>query len=400
MKRFYRGVWLCAFVAAMMSGSVNAAPFKIQNEQQAAAAWWQASAFHISIESEVTRVPDLALRQVLRSLSDLEQVTSVGALISSRRGITVPCEFGGSFTARMPKARPGVLVIDWSACMREADEYMSAMWSGPVTLKMTNPTFTPESIESLRVGSKVENVVWTRNYPDPEYPQVYTEEFNFTMRGTIPTTRLFESGYFTGDADFVVHGSWSSSTEVLSDGYIDRVASTVDRARVNRSAVYSDNNTVLDRSFQLVRGGVTTRNEYPARGEVREHSFNAANFRARELTDFNDFVTVKQEVWIDGKLNYQHVQGYSPGCMSGDYVFKTRTPMTNLSLFTKQERDEGEVTMNNSTVRLYSASTVPPNLPTPSGNMLTVVDVKRIGLFSFDSDWTSPRAITALSQCY
>jgi hypothetical protein len=74
--------------------------------------------------------------------------------------------------------------------------------------------------------------------------------------------------------------------------------------------------------------------------------------------------------------------------------------MTNRSLFTKGERDEGEIVRNNSVVRLYSAAAVPPNLPAPTGNMLTVVDVKKIGLFRFDSDWTSPGAIVALSRCY
>ncbi len=129
----------------------------------------------------------------------------------------------------------------------------------------------------------------------------------------------------------------------------------------------------------MVRGSVTTRHEPPAPWQAREYRLSASNFRTRELTDFNDFAAVTQQIWMDGKVDYEYVEGYSPGCVSGEYVLKTRVPMTNRSLFTKGERDEGEVVLNNAVVRLYSSAAVPPNLPAPTGNMLTVVDVKKIG---------------------
>ena len=400
MKRIGRGAWLCASIAVLVGAAVHAAPLKIGSEQQAAATWSLASNFHIGIEGEVTGTPDGVLRKVLLSMRDLDEVSSPQSLMASRSGISVPCAFGGSFLARMPQARPGILKIDWAACVQEADEYSNSTLDGPVTLKLSTHSFAPERIDSLRVGSKTEDVVWTTNYVDPESPQIHRGTFNFSMRGTIPTTRLFEQGYFTGDGDYRLHGSWSSIGEWLLDGSWSSSSSTVENARIKRSVVYTENNTILARSFQMVRGSVTTRIEYPAPWYAREYRFSASNFRARELTDFNDFVTVTQQTWIDGKVDYEYAEGYSPGCMSGEYVLKTRVPMTNRSLFTKGERDEGEIVMNNAIVRLYSSATVPPNLPAPTGKMLTVVDVKEIGLFSFDSDWTSPRAIVPLSQCY
>ena len=398
MKRFNRGRWLCATISAVMAGSAIAAPVKIQNEEQAASTWMLVSAFTHSIENEVMRGPDIVLQKVLRSMQDLDRATTPQSLLASMQGVSIPCEFGGSFTARMSRARPGELTIDWSACTQEADEYFNSTLSGPVILKLTSSSFTPECIKSLRAGTKTTNVIWTRNYTDPESPQVYEEEFNFTMRGVIPVTRLFESGYFTGEGDFTLSGSAIGTSQSLLDGYSDRSSTIVEGARVKRSTIYSDNNTVLSRSFELVKGSLVSRSESPY--GAREHSFSSKNFRAREFTDYGDFTAVKQQQWIDGKVNYQYGEGFNPICVSGDYVLKTRVPMTNLSLFTKQERDEGEVVVNNSTVRFYPAANIPPNLPTPIGNMLTTIDVKHVGSFAFDSDWTSPRTVAAVSQCW
>ena len=398
MKRFNRGVWLCASAAALMSNSLSAAPVKIQNEEQAASTWMLVNTFTHSIENEVMRGPDIVLQKVLRSMQDLDRVTTPQRLLASKQGVSIPCEFGGSFTARMTRARPGELTIDWSACTQEADEYSNSILSGPVTMKLTTNSFTPECIESLRAGTKTANVIWTTNYTDPESPQVSEEEFNFTMRGAIPVTRLFEYGYFTGEGNFTLSGSWIGSSQSLLDGYSDRSSTIVQGARVKRSNIYSDNNTVLSRSFELVKGSLVSRAESPY--GAREHSFTAKNFRAREFTDFNDLITVMQQQWIDGKVNYQYGEGFNPVCVSGDYVLKTRVPMTNLSLFTKQDRDEGEVVINNATVRFYPAANVPPYLPAPIGSMLTTIDVKNVGLFAFDSDYRSPRTVAAVSQCW
>ncbi len=324
-------------------------------------------------------------------------MTTPEALRELPSGVTVPCQYGGNFHARLNNAN---LRIEWLQCAQDGDEFYTTTLSGPIRVKLLEPSFTPEAVAAIRAGNARRDVIWTRHYTDPESPQSNTLSYNFKMTGLIATKQLFGQGLFIGPFSYRLDGFIRGESEWINSS--ERITSfdSATDAVVRGSREYSDGNTVVTETLHLVKGTMFSETSSPWDRRVRRYS--ARRFRTYNRIDYNDFVTVTADHTIDGRLTIEYLEGYSPACISGEYSIKTRVPVHTPSLFTSSSAyDRGEIALNNAArVRFYSPANVPPRLPAPQGDMLTTIKVKDVGLFSYDSDPTAPNSLFNFPMCF
>jgi hypothetical protein len=117
---------------------------------------------------------DYGARNIIEKGFDLlEAATTVEALLASPRGIVVPCPSGGTLTTRMSRSVPRLVTFDWADCKQTDLVGQVYSQTGPAEVVMTEASFRPKTLYSLRLGNGARDHVESH----PRMPNVAYGEF-------------------------------------------------------------------------------------------------------------------------------------------------------------------------------------------------------------------------------
>jgi hypothetical protein len=133
--------------------------------------------------------------------------------------------------------------------------------------------------------------------------------------------------------------------------------------------------------------------------ELRHAASHAHPRRWLPVHRITDFEGWTDTLWLDGAVRYTWPAQAPAGCLSGGYLFDTRTPLHRPNL-DSAALDAGELVINRDvTVRAFAPGNVPPGLPTPTLGMLLNVKVRGVGTFNFDAESLNGPALWGVAQC-
>jgi len=399
MTRQYSKLAALAAAAMLTCAAVNAAPVVIDSEQKANAAGAAAQRALSQPLYDQGLVTFYARGIAEHALMQLAATTTPIRLINSRNGITLACATSGNLTARMARAFPRVLKLQWQACKyNDLDDYPRER-NGSAEIVLLSDTFAPKTVAAIRFGTLNADFTDSRHI---EYPDQITDElrsFNLRMLGQIPMVRAFPLyGLFVGPFAFELTGFYQehSLTELPGSGqplFEQTSRTSAEFLIVSGATTYNTAKTHSVEDLRLHFGKVTHTYSSSTSGES-SNSYTADGFRVRREADY---VTFSGSQAVDGKIDFQ----YSPlsgNCLNGAYTFKTRAPLVSNSLYSGLF-DAGDLLINGSTTaRFYSAANVPPTLPVPQLGMLVHLDVRNVGSFNYDASGLGVFAQN--SQCY
>ncbi|HEX6398791.1 MAG TPA: hypothetical protein VFZ95_15310 [Steroidobacteraceae bacterium] len=321
---------------------------------------------------------DYGARNIIEKGFDLlEGATTVEALLAAPRGIVVTCPFGGTLTARMTRSVPRLVSFDWADCKQTDLVGQVYSQSGPAEVIMTEASFRPKTLYSVRLGNGARDHVETH----PPMPNVDYGEYR--VRRNQRFTGIIEQREF--DWENVPGGTYELTgfverTQMLPDRNVGQPPSVelypyvnysyADHALISRERTSGyDANQIWSYHEDIVfawgllgmRSDTPARPNKPARSgtdEYRGFGLRAQNFLGGPPGSPGSGVE------FDGKLQVNRYDSMSLGCSSPDTftyrtVDRTTTP-PDVSIGIAY--DKGEIEVNGSTRLKFTG------LPSPDGN--------------------------------
>ncbi len=414
MHRFASRAIVGAF-GLLTTVCVNAADrVVIDTEQKAAAA--TVAAHNFLLDSGVGFALPLQLQQVtypprdlaVNALKALAATTTPAALMALRGVLTLPCEFGGSFTARMGRNRPGVLQLQWLDCVArqyESDPTYRHKLNGPATIELEENSFTTSGLTLLQFGDATTSVTaYTESFsPDSDWQD--TRSFNLRMVGMIPLRRDAAIGFYQGDFNYRLTGYWDDATTITT--HIQNIPPdtahyglrfSIDRAQVSGSFDYDTPYAIRDEDLYVTRGTfamISSNSVFPRSGTF---SLSANDLQLHSLMDFQALI---RGTTLYGRADISWPESAGAGCLNGRYVFRTDQLLENW-LYNGMIYKSGALNINNTLTSRYSSlhTEAPINYPpAPTGTVR--LDVRRVGNFSRDYEWRIPgSALSNVAQCF
>ena len=392
-RRFLSGL---AFTLA--TATASAAPVVLDSEQKAAAG--VAAAFFTS--HEVPLMTGISVetvrRQVELALDALQAATTPELLIATRGDITIPCAAAGTLKARMSKALPRVLRLQWDGCVMDVLGYQRT-YNGPAAITLVADTFEPERVTSIRLGNASGDFTEQLRTESPEQIDNITKSINLLVRGDISMERAFGGfGEVVGQSSYELHGFTNEDvllefpTGEPSQQYTYRV--DMKRLTVIESTTISDTGMLYDEDLQLLSGRLSIIQEQPFYG-VTTQAYKFNGYHVRVISDWDVF---SSQTFVNGRINVTWNPNFGSGCTDGVYAFKTRAPL--IRSFNSEILESGHLVVNGTArARFYTADNVPRRLPTPVNGMLVNLQVDDLGTFNYDAPslWF---ALYPAAQCH
>jgi hypothetical protein len=367
-----------------------AAPVVIDSEQKALAALLSAHTFIGDSPIEPGSVPQL-LTQITFPARDW--ATQALAMLASRSnypefsrlrsGLTVECPLGGTLFARAVPNDPKVIQLRWTDCATDPypNDTMAPdrqVMNGPGTVGLSDSTFSPGSLELLRLGSATEDVTAYLEYGDEWYGYKDTRSINVTLSGLVPIVRN-AIGYYIGDFDHRIHGFWEMRSEsttqipgIPPDTYTSTSRMEVANGLVKGSLRYDAPWRSRTDDLTLVRGtykSIWTNYAWPRPGT---YSLTANHLRVHSNVEYGPGNGLRT-LAIDGRADITWPASAGSGCLNGLYVFRTDALLEHW-LAPGLIYRAGSLNVNNAVSFNYSSpyvSSPPPYPGVPTGTVAT-----------------------------
>jgi hypothetical protein len=322
---------------------------------------------------------DYAARVIIEHGFDLlEAATTVDALLASPRGIVVACPHGGTLAARMTRTVPRTVYFDWADCRQTDLIGLVFTQSGPAEVLMTEASFRPQTLYSIRLGNRARDHVEShpRN-PGFEYGE-YVIRRNQRFTGIIPQ-REFDWQDIPGRFSYELTG-FVESTQMLPDRNAGQPPSVelypyvtymyADHALLSRERKSGyDANQVWSyhEDLEFAWGVLGVRHDVPQRPN-KPASSSTDEYRGLGLRAQNSLGgppgSPGSTIEFDGKIQVLRYDSMSLGCSSPDtFTYRTLLPLTTPpDLSIGLAYDKGEIEVNGSTRLKFTG------LPSPDGN--------------------------------
>ncbi|HKU88915.1 MAG TPA: hypothetical protein VJP84_03940 [Steroidobacteraceae bacterium] len=336
---------------------------------------------------------DYGARNIIEKGFDLlEAATTVEALLASPRGIVVPCPSGGTLTTRMSRSVPRLVTFDWADCKQTDLVGQVYSQTGPAEVVMTEASFRPKTLYSLRLGNGARDHVESH----PRMPNVAYGEF--VVRRNQRFTGVIQQREF--DWQDVPGGTYELTgfverTLMLPDRNAGQPPSTelypyvtytyADHALLSRERTSGyDANQVWSYHEDIVFawGLLGSRNDVPARPNKPATS-TTDEYRGFGLRAQNSLGGPPggpgSTVEFDGKLQVLRYDSRGLGCTSPEaFTYRTVVPMTTPpEMSIGFAYDAGAIEVNGSTRLAFTG------LPSQDGNIFSAksqLDITAPGL--------------------
>jgi hypothetical protein len=385
----------------------------IDTDQKAAAATVAAHFFLLDSGQEMTLLRQLTVVTypprdlATNALKMLAAATTPSALIGMRDGLTLPCEFGGTLNARMPRNQPSVLKLQWSDCdarQFESDPTYRHKLNGPATLELADGSFSTSTLKLLRFGDATTDVTAYTEQHEEQFDFYDTRTFSLRLAGTIPIIRT--AGFYAGEFDYHANGFWKDSGQTVIHNLPGEPPTVVngeqryviDQATLKGTLVFEAPYTLREDDLYIERGRFAI--ESPGGTAPRAGTFSLTA-RALHVHSISDRSSLTRGTTLDGRADILWPSQAGAGCLNGGYVFRTDKLLENW-LANGEIYKAGTLNINNAlTVRYSSPDTQPPTTYPPAPRGSVQLDIKRIGTFAHDFEWRIPdlRGFTNVAQC-
>jgi hypothetical protein len=394
-----------AITALICTVAAHAAPAIIDSEQSAAAA--VLSAHHFLLDrNDINNARQLLIqvthppREIVNTGLSMLNAATTPAALALAGSIEVPCEHGGTLSAQLSRDAVRNLRMSFNACVLE-HAHLHATYNGVAEVVFVGNKFAVSAVPSLRLGTATQDFTITVFQSFPPYSDVTdTRSFNLRMVGTIPMTQRSVGFYFTGSFAYEVTGFWDSFTtivppdpayglpsehrhritaeHIMTSGYVKLLETSPTGWLDDQTWLHSGRFSVY---FDNINGWHNINESIDVQG---------LRIRTNELYG-------GRQVAVDGRATLAWDPSRGAGCLSGDYTFKTRTPMIEApgSNFFKQ----GEILINGVVASSYS----PPVQPDPSQPWFwqgpVSIRAANVGQFDYVFDWSVQNGLQPIAQC-
>ena len=383
----------------LAGAAANAAPVVIDSEQKVNAAL--ATGFRVLQEPAHTLwfTVDAARRIAEDGLAQVAAATTPASLVKKDQGITLPCSVSGSVNAQMARSFPRVLKLRWNACAFTDLSGYARERNGATDIVLLSDSFTPERVGGIRLGASGVDFSETRMILDPEQNSFETRTASLRISGVIPMVREFpQFGLFVGPFAFELTGFLRDQRRFEVPGaptYEDSSLLTYEFVLATGANTYTDSQTRLTENLSLPLGTFTRSLTAPGYPEDTVH-YSVGGLRVRSDSDF---VSWTRQQRLDGKIDFNWSPASGAGCLSGEYAFRTLTPLGGSMFSGSGALDSGDLLINGSTrAQFFSAANVPPTLPVPQNGMLAHVIAAGVG--AFDYDLPGPFSFSLAAGCF
>lgn len=393
LTRLRAAGFACALTFA--AGTAAAGPLLTLDSEQAAASAIVAAAY-VGYEATGQRnvMTAAALEYSTRTLRALAAATTPAALAQAGGGMTFPCRAGGTFTARNSATAMRVVDIEFVDCLPYIGFDSTA--NGPLRLTLISNSFATDQIAGIRLGTRDRDFVIAVKPPSPEYSPVSTTNHNLTMLGSIAVPRNQQADGIAAKSFYELNGFTNTRNryEIPGPAFEETFRNTAEHVLVS-TAITADNDYFLyDEDVTLLWGAFAT--HYGERYRDYDSRYEVAGLRARWIVDYEAWTNTRT---LDGAIRYTGPSQTHAGCLSGGYLFETRTPM-HYPDADSSTLDAGELVINRDVnMQVFAPGNVPPGLPTPSQGMLLNVNVRGAGTFNVDTNALNGATMWALTGC-
>ncbi len=385
----------------LAAAAANAAPVVIDSEQKVNAAL--ATGFRVLQEPAQTLwfTVDSARRIAEDGLAQVAAAATPASLMKKDQGITLPCSVSGSVNAQLARSFPRVLKLRWSACAYIDIDGNAHERNGAADIVLLSDSFTPERVGGIRLGAPGVDFSETRVILDPEQNSYETRTASLRITGLLPMVREFPKyGLFVGPFAFELTGFVRDHSRAeLPDPqvplYEQTSLHTYEFVLATGATTYSDSQTHLTENLFLPVGTFAHQVTSPGYPESTVR-FSVDGLRMRSDSEFVNWTRQRR---LDGRIDYTWGAVWGAGCLSGEYVFRTVTPLGGSMFSGSGSLESGDLLINGSTrAQFFSATTVPPTLPVPQNGMLAHVTTTGAG--TFDYDVPGPFSFSLQSGCF
>ena len=388
-------------VSCCVTGLAAADPVVIDSGQKATAAL--TTGFTVLSEPALSlwSTVDQTRRVAETALTLVSGSTTPAALLKKPAGITIPCAISGSATAQLARTFPRVLKLRWNACLYTDFDGYPRERNGSTEITLLSDTFTPERIAGIRQGSAGSDFTETRTIIDPEQNSYSTWSVNLRIVGLIPMVREFPRyGLFVGPYAFEMSGFYRGQSRYeLPDPqeptYESDSVQTYEYVIACGANAYSNSQTQLSEDLTL-HWGTFERTTQSTGWPADTTRFSVQGLRVRSDSEFVNWTRADR---VDGSIDYHWSEVFGPSCLSGEYRFKTVTPLSRSMFDGNGALTAGDLRINGSTrAQFFSAANTPPSLPVPQNGMLAHVTIAGVG--EFDYDVAGPFFLRQISGCW
>jgi hypothetical protein len=388
MNRFAsRALALAAGIGCVAANAAAPSYVVIDTEQKAAAAVVTA---HLT-SSDTAYYQSLTIHPIQSyanlAVATAASVTSLSDLLANPAGIDVPCPTSGSMTATASPSAPRTLAFEWHDC------HVSVLVEGQISLDgvgsvtLSADTFDAPSLVEIRFGDLAHDLVQTKVTSFPGFLNTKTNVRNLRVSGNIPVFPLqfvrpgavtAYSFTITGFVDYTDQYEFPGTGD---PGYEMGDRTVLESVNYTGSLGFNPEGTISD-SDVTANGTLThTRRLSPPYGTTFAR-FQYDGFRVHSIEDFGG--SHLQTLTIDGRLNYTWPTGFGAGCLSGNYSFKTRSPLRG-PLFAGWKYNSGELSINGAVKAAYfGPNNVPPGTTPPTQGSLLRNTLSDGSVFRYD----------------
>jgi len=375
----------------LSTAAATATPVVLDTEQKAAAGLATAL-FKADIPRSTTASADAIGDYVDTTLRTLRPLVTPAQLLAAPNGITANCAVSGSFKAKMADTLPRVLHVNFKDCTTLYFG-IERFLDGPIAMTLPADTLQPEHVSDVRLGNDSAEFLELIRSESAEQNSDDTYAFRMVLRGDLALWYAAER-----TSTFVLNGYYDQRRMVefppgTPPQFYD-FKTVADHLSVVLSRTTSQSGLLDDDVHLLKRGSVTFENTQPPPWGSWTDAYTFNDLQVRYITDYAAMTNQKT---IDGRINIAWNRFAGPGCMNGDYSFRTRVPLLQPDGVAAFE--SGELVVNGDVVaRFYSAANTPPRLPTPVNGMLISMKVRDVGTFNYDTgNWLT--ALAPVGQC-
>jgi hypothetical protein len=394
LTRFRAAGFACTLTLA--AGTSAAAPLLKLDSPQKAASAIVASSF---IEHEATGVLQIitapAQEYALLALTALAASTTPGALAQTNGGMTFACRAGGNFIARSTPSAPRVVDIEFAGCLPY--RFFNSTADGPLRLTLLSNSFAADRLAGIRLGARDRDFVVVVQSLTPEQNTLSTINHNLTMQGLIDVPRDQQADGVAATSLYEITGFTSQRDrfEIPGRDVLERtVRNAAEHLLVSTSFTFENDFLLYDEDMKLLWGSLANTVTEPT-GEYRKR-FEVAGLRVHRVTNFKAWTDT---LTLDGAVRFTWPSQSPSGCLSGGYLFDTRTPLRRANL-DSAALDSGDLVINGDVrMRAYAPGSVPPGLPEPALGMLLNVNVRGVGAFNFDVEALNGPTMWATAGC-
>jgi hypothetical protein len=392
---FFTRVRCSSFACALTfaTGAAAGSLVTLETEQEAASAIVAATTVENEAPGRLAIMTAPAFYYGDTALRALAAVTTPAELARKPGGMNFPCRGQGSFTASSARAAPFVVNLEFQGC--SAFAFDIAVGTGPLRVTLLSNSFAVEAVAAIRLGVRERDFAVTQATFTPDQDTWTRTNYNYSMQGYISWPYGAEPDMAPSRSLYGIDGFrfFDFRAEIPGrDPTVFTQRSTARNVLVSASVTFGNDFLFQDDQLTYLLGAFVEESHTQSGDSSSRHDY--AGLRVRRVTDYAAWT---DSLELDGGVRVTWPELAGAGCLSGGYLFDTKTPLHRPSL-DFPAYDSGELVINRDVnMRLYSPESVPPGLPEPVNGMLVHVAVKDAGSFEYDVDSLS--ALWPLAQC-